>query len=444
MVWKDWVIFKRRSQHVEESVRYDRRVAGAGAASGLFALDIRSGKPAWSLTDKNVMVGFGRHLILGGAGSVIKVDLQEVLQGYEQFWKDGKNLGPDPNIVDPKLDYTRANQGGKLIPSPAWMTPLPYKQWEADVGRVFVLLCAGDTILAGGPGQVSAIDFKSGRVIWQHQIDGDARGISAIDGHVVVSSTVGKLYCFGDPGKFAALETDRVIQPKLSQPTVDPATVQLASEILRSGAVREGYAPMLGVGDGLLLCELARQSDLMIYCLEEDREKVQHAQSLLDEAGLLGVRAAVHHGTLDRLPYNPYVANLLIWGDRIGSGTSKVSAKELHRVLRPYGGVAMQLAAEESESATRDWLAEGGLVDSEVRTAIGLVVTRGPLEGAGQWTHAYANIGRTSSSEDSLVECRWAWLGGADRDRNESYHDIGVRRCHFSRTACCTFRASTM
>ncbi len=178
MAWKDWVIFRRRSQHVEESVRYDERVAGKGAASGLYALDFRTGDPVWSLTDKNVVVGHGRHLILGGAGPVIKVDLNEVLEGYEKFWKDGKNLGPDPNIIDPQLDYSRASQGGKLIPNPAWMTPLPYKKWEADVGHVFVLLQAGDTILAGGQNRVSAIDFDTGRILWQHAIDGDARGIS--------------------------------------------------------------------------------------------------------------------------------------------------------------------------------------------------------------------------------------------------------------------------
>ena len=39
MAWKKWVIFKRRVQHVEESVRYEERLAGPGVVSGLYALD---------------------------------------------------------------------------------------------------------------------------------------------------------------------------------------------------------------------------------------------------------------------------------------------------------------------------------------------------------------------------------------------------------------------
>ena len=209
MAWKDWVIFKRRSQHVEESVRYDERIAGAGAASGLYALDFRTGEPAWSLTDKNVVIGHGRHMILGGAGAIIKVDLNDVLEGYEKYWKDGKNLGPDPNLHDEGLDYTRTRPGGKLIPKPAWMTPLPYQKWQADVGQVFVMLQAGDTILAGGRDQISAVDANDGRILWQEKIDGDARGVCAVDETFLVSSTAGKIYCFGDSASSSgAIEID--------------------------------------------------------------------------------------------------------------------------------------------------------------------------------------------------------------------------------------------
>ena len=306
------------------------------------------------------------------------------------------------------------------------MTPLPYKKWEADVGHVFTLMQADDTILAAGPEKVSAIDFDTGRVIWQHPIEGDARGIAAVDGCFVVSSSAGKLYCFGDAS------AKPVVQEPVQRRVVgrderrgDPTSRQLAANILDHSGVRDGYAIVIGAGDGGLLCELARQSNLTIYCLEEDREQVGQVQEMLDRGGWLGVRAAVHFGKPDQLPYNRYVANLLVWGDRIGSGTSTVAAGDLYRVLRPYGGVAIQLASEESPSATRQWLTEAGVGDDEVSESdLGLLVTRGPLEGAGQWTHAYADIGRTSSSEDSLVKLPLGmlWWGGPGPGRIVSRH----------------------
>lgn len=429
MAWKDWVIFKRRSQHTEESVRYDSRLAAGGAASGLYALDFRSGDPAWSLTDKNVVVGHGRHMILGGAGPVIKVDLNEVLEGYEKFWKNGKNLGPDRNLVDQHLDYTRTSPGGKLIPNPAWMTPVPYAQWQADVGQVFVMLQAGRTILAGGPNQIAGIDSDSGEVLWQRKVDGDVRGICAVDGAFVVSTVGGKLYCFGSADQTTAIAATEIVPQEASLPSTDPHVAGIAESILSATNIRSGYALMLGAGDGQLLLELAKQSDLMIYCLEPDPQRVLQMQTLLDEAGLLGVRAAVHHGNFEQLPYNPYIANLIIWGDPLGSSTERLTAKELHRVLRPYGGTAVQLAGPATQSEARRWLLSGEVPERELSVGgasagLGLIVARGPLEGAGEWTHPYADIGRTSSSEDTLAKLPLGmlWWGGPGPGRIVSRH----------------------
>ncbi len=122
----------------------------------------------------------------------------------------------------------------------------------------------------------------------------------------------------------------------------------------------------------------------------------------------------------------PYVANLLVWGDRIGSGTSTVTAEELYRVLRPYGGVAIQVASEESPSATRQWLTEAGVGDDEVsESELGLARharVRSRVRANGRI--AYADIGRTSSSEDSLVKLPLGmlWWGGPGPGRIVSRH----------------------
>ncbi len=420
MAWQDWVIFKRRSQHNEESVRYEQRDPALGAASGLFAVAFDTGKVAWSLTDRNIVAARGKSLILAGQGPVIKADIDALMAGYAKYWKNGKNLGHDKNIAASGVDYTRSGPG-KLIPNPAWMSPLPYKKWQADVGRVFALLCAGDTILAGGRGTVSAIDFQTGKVLWQKTTDGEARGICAVDGRFIVSSTAGKLYCFGA----GQTDSDRKITHRVVKPTVDAEAKRRAADILKTSDVRAGYALMLGAGDGQLLSTLVQQSDLSVYCLEPDAEKVADVRKTLDDAGLLGVRAAVHHGPFDTLPYNPYFANLIVWGDPLGSAAAKLKAAELYRVLRPCGGVACQIAGGESTAVTRTFLASGDVPAEEVsESSLGIVVRRGKLPGTGQWTHAHANVGRTGCSEDTLARLPLGmlWWGGPGPSRIVSRH----------------------
>jgi outer membrane protein assembly factor BamB len=85
-----------------------------------------------------------------------------------------------------------------------------------------------DTILVGGRGSVSAINFPTGNVIWQKPIDGKARGICAVDSRFVVNSTSGKLYCFGAGQSDSGREiTHQVVKPR---PAEDAE--RLAAEIL--------------------------------------------------------------------------------------------------------------------------------------------------------------------------------------------------------------------
>ncbi len=428
MAWEDSVIFKRRQQHVEESVRYEERDPGSSIASGLFALDYRTGEPQWSLTDKNLAVASGNAMILAGAGPVIKVDVGELMAAYPRYYRNGKTIAYDENIAEPDVRYI--NMGilrnakklsGNPIPKPAWMSPVPFSKWATDVGRVYFMLQVGRTVLTGGRRQVTALDSDTGRILWQRTIDGNARGICAANGHFIVSSTAGKLYCFGE----GSSDTGTEITHATKKPAADPEIRTLADSIVRNSGIEAGYCLMLGTGDGRLICELADRTELVIYCLEPDRAKAASIRRILDAAGLLGVRAAVHHGPLNKLPYNPYFANLIIWGDKLGSNTRTLEARELYRVLRPYGGVACQLAGGDSASATRRWLADGGVPEREVSSSsLGLIVKRGNIPGAGEWTHPHADIGRTSSSGDRIARLPLGmlWWGGPGPARMVSRH----------------------
>ncbi|MGC9317207.1 MAG: malectin domain-containing carbohydrate-binding protein, partial [Armatimonadota bacterium] len=147
--------------------------------------------------------------------------------------------------------------------------------------------------------------------------------------------------------------------------------------------VTEGYCVQLGADAGLAF-ELAKRSDLRIWCVEADPERVALARRALEAAGLYGVRVTVHEGSPSDLGYPQYLADLVIVGQGIAGESPTV-----HRLLKPGGGVAC--------------LATSGAV----------VARRAPLQGAGQWTHQYANAGRTGASDDSAVRVpvRMQWFG---------------------------------
>lgn len=450
MAWKDWIIFKRRLQHQEENVRYEERDPGSGPACGLVGVHWSKGRESrpvtdenlirnptkhfdvledgWSLTGKNLAVADGDMMVMAGAGAVIRVDMAEILKNYPDYWRDGKSIAFDKNIAALDVDYVHQGivnnekkaKGGPR-PKPGWMSPLPYSKWKTDIGRVYFMLQAGDTLLAGGRGKVSALDVETGKIVWQRSIDGDARGICAADGCLVVSSTAGKLYCFGQ-----AVKADSgVVESAIERPSIDSKTRDLANNIVQDSSVEAGYCLMLGAGDGQLLCALASRPQLVVYCLEPDESKAAKVRKMLDDAALLGTRAAVHVGAFEKLPYAPYVANLIVWGDALGSGIDKLNSAELYRVLRPYGGVACCLAGGTSASSVREWMADGGVPSAEISSSrLGLAIKRGALPGAGEWTHPYANIGRTGCSGDKKAQVPFGmlWWGGPGPARIVSRH----------------------
>ena len=92
-------------------------------------------------------------------------------------------------------------------------------------------------------------------------------------------------------------------------------------------------------------------------------------------------------------------------------------------MLKPLGGTICigQPAAAGGKvkplqaAAMRQWLAEAGIDGGQVseENGVWLEFRRGPLPGAGSWTHQYAEPGNTTCSDDELVRCPLGllWFG---------------------------------
>jgi outer membrane protein assembly factor BamB len=296
--------------------------------------------------------------------------------------------------------------------------------WRVICDCSETLLLAGNTLVAGGDGRVAAFDRASGSPLWTGKVEGTARGLAVADGRLLVSSDTGAIQCFGEKGSKAFGTVPQPVNPSpFPADDLAPVYEAAAEHIVQTTGIKRGYCLMLGCGTGRLAYELTKRTDLHIYGVEPDPKKAQAARQSLDAAGVYGARVVIDDGDLSQIPMADYFANLVVSEEALISGQMPGSAKEAFRMLKPLGGtIQIGQPAEAkgkvkplSEAAMRQWVAKADIDGGQVSEKDGawLELCRGPLPGAGSWTHQYANPGNTTCSDDELVRCPLGvlWFG---------------------------------
>jgi outer membrane protein assembly factor BamB len=293
---------------------------------------------------------------------------------------DRKHLLVEKEVTDRKGQKMTV----KAMAPSSWSVTLPH---GADAS----LIVAGDKVVAGGRNKVSVVDIDGRKTVWTADVSGIAYGLAAAGGRLYVSTDQGVIHCFGrDAG------SDPAVIESNSQPitnAVDSRYAAAAEEIIRRSGVTEGYCLDLACGDGRLAMELAKRTNLQIYAVDSDPEKVQAARQMLDAVGLYGVRVTVHQADPAKVGYPDYFADLIVSGRAVAEGASVIPGEAMARMQRPYGGMACLVLAD-------------GITQS----------ARGPLEGAGNWTHQYTNAANTLCSDDTLVRGPLEMLWFRDTD----------------------------
>jgi len=205
--------------------------------------------------------------------------------------------------------------------------------------------------------------------------------------------------------------------------SLTPLYAHAATQIIEKTGVKKGFCLVLGCGEGRLAYELARRTELKIVGIEQDASKVTAARKALDRAGAYGVRVSVHSGSLSKLPFPSYFANLIVSDEMMTSGEVTGDVAEVFRVLRPCGGVAYlgQSAGfaargrKLSRSKLGSWLKRSAVPGWKVTDENGLwaMSRRGQLPGSGEWTHMYADPGNSACSGDERVRgpMQIQWFG---------------------------------
>jgi len=276
-------------------------------------------------------------------------------------------------------------------------------KWQLACECPDAMILAGDLLIAGGQNHVLAVNAATGAKVWQAPVSGKAKGLAVAAGRLYVSTDTGAIHCFVPAPASSSGRVAELTNPAPYPP--DNLTAQYAAAadtIVRESGVTRGFCLVLGCETGRLALELARRTELRIIGIEPDAQKVVAARRALDAAGVYGARVVVDHGSLNQLPYSAYFANLVV-SDTALFGRLPDTGRELDRVLKPVGGVAMIGPAAQLKQSK---------------------FTRGPLPGAGAWTHEYANAANTACGDDTFLKCPLGllWFGDPGPQQMVSRH----------------------
>jgi outer membrane protein assembly factor BamB len=314
-----------------------------------------------------------------------------------------------------------AQAGSKLALEKLWSGTLA----EGLPQRVF--LKAGSRLILGGTGVVAAVptppDHTPIQAAWKGTFEGEPWTMLAADGRLFVVTTAGRIYCFG------ARQGEAKVYPAAKPQIPASADRWPAGGILAQSGAKEGYAVLFGLGATGLAEGLLRASNLQLIAVDPDAQKVQAARRRLDAMGLYGSRFTVHLGDPQNFALPPYLASLAVveapLAARADQGVRLVQA--VFHVLRPYGGAAVfeGLAAD----TLRQWVKQADLAGARVeagKTGTSLVRV-GPLPGAADWTHQYADAANSVVSPDRLAKAPLGllWFGGPPNDEVLPRHGHG-------------------
>lgn len=287
-------------------------------------------------------------------------------------YPDGVIQGSENRLQSLKVVMKeKKDKKGKVVQQPSQQS-----RWQVkDVPAGTAVMVAGETIVTSGGKRIATVKAGDGSVIWSAEVDEVAHGLAVSNGQLFVSTASGAIHCYGS-GEGEAI----VHRPKTEGAPYDKneTIAKAAAEILTRSKITRGYCVDLGCGDGSLAYELARQSDLLVVAIDDDPGMVAAARKKLESAGLYGSRVTVHLGDPSETHFPKYFANLVVSQRSLGEG-KKAADSEVHRLQRPFGGVAC--------------LGRLGSMSID---------TRGALKEAGEWTHQYSNPANTLCSTDSI------------------------------------------
>lgn len=387
----------------------DTLMAGRGNDGTLVANDEKSGDRLVSITGRHLVVTSQHSYLLDGrflsaidrlrfmdlSRQIVELEKRRSELQKRQKKKIAKNQDLQLKIELGQLateikELTRERNTCEL-----WKVPC-----AADAGMIL----AARKLIVGGDDEVSIYSASNGDLLQVLRVDGRAGGLAAANQQLIVSTDNGTIHGFGgtEAKELSALSKDSNSTSHSENLTaqIDKNSSARFQSIIQSLSQWKGYGLILGSENVPLIQRLINETVLKLVVVDRNPANVTRLRSLMMSTGMYGTRISVHYLDGDQLPFSDYFANAIVDVTGNSTGTSPLcSEEEIQRVLRPEGGILWREPYEQS-------------------------YVRGPLEGAGEWTHLYANTANTSSTEDKLIheDVVLQWFGGPGPRRMVDRH----------------------
>ena len=270
--------------------------------------------------------------------------------------------------------------------------------------QAYALALTDKTLLIGLDGEIVAQDADSERELWRAPVEGIVREISIADGRVYASTNRGVIHCF-EVGKADAA-------PMVHDPgaALTPQSLPKGPliEQLRATGADSGYALVLGDADAHVSLQLAAATRLNVINVQTDEKAVAPLRDrIVATTSLYGSRVhVIGIANMDRLPFARYFANAVI----LAGPVPGISARELYRALRPFGGVLLTPGLSDADAG--NLLREAGAGPDEL-AKIPNGIARAALAGARDWN-------RIIPDRAAAGPMRVLWFGGPDTDQTQN------------------------
>lgn len=306
----------------------------------------------------------------------------------------------------------------------------PAVLWEVSCAAPYAMILAGDHVICGGEDAIVAYDAKSGTSTWKAAVDGKAYALAVAGDRLYAGTDSGTIHCFAAEGKKGFSANAKRAD---NFGTRQPRFTDVARTALEACGTDLGYCLALGEFSMAVGEEICRESGMKVLCVSADKNDVtRHRQAIVENPTPSSDRLTYHAGTLQTLCLQEKAFNLIVAGMDPNAQDPAFAIDEVLPLLRPYGGTLLLVAngrhqASQLQARLEPWrgkfLYEWKVVGSESRTIC--ICRRGALQGAGQWTHFYADPGNSACSVDSIqygpVDIQWFGRPGPRRmvDRHE-------------------------
>jgi outer membrane protein assembly factor BamB len=286
------------------------------------------------------------------------------------------------------------------------------------VPNVETMIQAGQRLYVGRPGMVQAFDLpltNDQAPSWSVKIDGSPASLLAADRRLFVVTREGEIHCFGaNPRKPAS----HPLTEKADPPS--KAAVERVAKILDSTRVKAGYVVVWGAGTGDFALALAQHPGLRLLVVEPNASRAHQVRDRLTAAGVYTDRVSVHAGDPLTFSLPPYLASLMVAEEPFGpDAAATLAVIERHgNALRPFGGIAWLPTTGANLSVDKLYQQVPAALQIQVTQEAVVMVRKGPLPGAGNWTHEHGDAGNTRVAKDKIVKAPLGllWFGGPSHE----------------------------